>query len=1162
MPGVSQIQKVLVKVIQNHKNGLCILTPPTGSGKSYAVKHILYDALLDSDDERKYICITSAKKNKLYDDLKKMCKDPTSQALFNELVIDVKANSDMIIDSLNPEHPENISEKIDDDELKRKYKKLVQEIQNDQILKRNGSSNGQNLNYAEREFRIAARKYLKQKYKNQKKENVLELLSEEKCEDHWLIDAFPSILIKQKKIIFMTVAKFIYPYDSIIETPFLFYEDKEFSESVFYIDEFDQAKISMLEQIINEDLNGINNGTINLLGLFDNILQLANRGIENLPEVFFHASESEKKKGYDDQKLREQLLRVTNIAKEISSDFNLSYELKAQNIEGENSDFLFHDTTTSLPIGETNDEVCIESNNAVKTNYIQKTGKTEIKLEYLLKRIEGFIRSFVRTCYSFAINIRENQNRRGNSFYELSDAIDSVISTLRINEPYSTFIHNQVLYGDFGQRRKDQENIGAGFYENGFSLFTIEDSSSHSMNSIVKMEAHPDTPEKVLLKMCRQGLVIGLSATGDIKSNIRNFDLPFIINELGDDFISIDDEDRRLIEEEYNRSTEKQKGIYQVGITKEYKKDTEIDCYKEMFADFPKGDEYARSYLEQVQNYAGDISKRNHFYNLLWAFDRFLFDDNTSSYLCLFNTYLEEDRDFVEKLLQGLIDIYEQNTQTGEWALAGKTVKDLFSILKSENFENDKEQLLHRLANGEKIFVLSAFQALATGQNLQYKAPEYLKENGKLVITNDRENNEWEKDFDGIFVEKPTNVLVNLTYAITLKKEDKIKAMYQAEELKQAGEISKTTMIKVLNQIVGGGKKYRESLYQTECVKNAEAITLIQSIGRIDRTNIKNRKVHVDIEYGAIDSFAYLVPNSDRMVAPVIRAVYDIVQSFKKKSEPSNESRKMELIASSKADDLGNNIYNLMNRNSPWTKETIEDWEAMNEKLLKDPQGLLETTDSKLFINLPEPSNKYYYKQTGDFRNNGIRFERPLFDMDCYEVSETGMRLDAIMSIPEIKMMFEEKGYATEFKPSNRMMAPVIANNLLKGRYGEVVGKYLVEKYGGIVLGKITDPNLYEKFDFHLSNYSVVVDFKNWSEKTRFDNNAYTEKMIKKAKECGSRLVLAINLISNNNYKPFEQIVDGINIKEIPNIIIREGDKYSINYDALMKIGEIIKEYI
>ena len=276
--------------------------------------------------------------------------------------------------------------------------------------------------------------------------------------------------------------------------------------------------------------------------------------------------------------------------------------------------------------------------------------------------------------------------------------------------------------------------------------------------------------------------------------------------------------------------------------------------------------------------------------------------------------------------------------------------------------------------------------------------------------------------------------------------------------------------------------------------------------------------------------------------------------------EKTDEDKKTINKACKKADELGNNIYRLMN-NGSWDNNSIEKWELINENLLQDPQGVSVNKDSGLFIDLPRQATKYFYREKADFRNNEISFDNISTTDGWQEVSTHSVRLDMLMSIPEIKELFAEKGYATEFVPSARMMAPVIANNLLKGRYGEVVGKYLLEKYGGIVLEKFTDPALYEKFDFHVKQYKAVVDFKNWSEATRFDDDKYTEKMVNKAKDCGSTLVLAVNLFSREDYKPFVQVVDGIQIIEIPNIIVKRGDTYEVNYKRLNQIGEIIREH-
>ena len=410
-----------------------------------------------------------------------------------------------------------------------------------------------------------------------------------------------------------------------------------------------------------------------------------------------------------------------------------------------------------------------------------------------------------------------------------------------------------------------------------------------------------------------------------------------------------------------------------------------------------------------------------------------------------------------------------------------------------------------------------------------------------------------------MFVEKPTNVLVNLSNPSELEKEAKIEAMYQAEELKASGEISSKTCLAVLNRAAGSGSRY-EDLYAKQSVRNAQAITIIQGIGRIDRTNLKNRCIHIDAEYDAIGSFSSSMLNSNRLIAPVIKTLYAAIRA-KRTEEADVEDKRAINRATEKANILGNNIYKIMNGGERWNKDSIKKWEAMNEELLKDPQSLTANKTSNLFIEMPKEADRYFYKQSGDFRTNEISFN-PVFEPGWFEVSEKGLRLDAIMSIPEIRKLFEEKGYATKFVPSKRMPAPVIANNLQKGRYGEIAGKYLIETYTGIKLEKIEDPELYEKFDFHIKNYKVVVDFKNWSQMTSFDDEDYTDKMIGKAKDCGSKLVLAINLISEEAYRPIEKDINGIHFVEISNLIISDNNGYRINYEVLNKTGDLIRRYL
>ena len=50
-------------------------------------------------------------------------------------------------------------------------------------------------------------------------------------------------------------------------------------------------------------------------------------------------------------------------------------------------------------------------------------------------------------------------------------------------------------------------------------------------------------------------------------------------------------------------------------------------------------------------------------------------------------------------------------------------VNELFIVLKSDQFEEAKEQLLCELGAGKRRFILSSYQTIGAGQNLQYPIP-------------------------------------------------------------------------------------------------------------------------------------------------------------------------------------------------------------------------------------------------------------------------------------------------------------------------------------------------------------------------------------------------------------------------------------------------------
>lgn len=77
---------------------------------------------------------------------------------------------------------------------------------------------------------------------------------------------------------------------------------------------------------------------------------------------------------------------------------------------------------------------------------------------------------------------------------------------------------------------------------------------------------------------------------------------------------------------------------------------------------------------------------------------------------------------------------------------------------------------------------------------MQYKAPG----NVAIVSVNDYDRGDMEKDFDCIYLEKPTHLLVNVDSKKGIDAENLIRFIYQMEFLMERGEVSRKDGIAVI----------------------------------------------------------------------------------------------------------------------------------------------------------------------------------------------------------------------------------------------------------------------------------------------------------------------------------------------------------------------------
>lgn len=168
----------------------------------------------------------------------------------------------------------------------------------------------------------------------------------------------------------------------------------------------------------------------------------------------------------------------------------------------------------------------------------------------------------------------------------------------------------------------------------------------------------------------------------------------------------------------------------------------------------------------------------------------------------------------------------------------------------SEDYDAKRVEFIQRLSKGEKLFVISSYNTVGAGQNLQYKAPG----NATIVAVNDYDRGDMEKDFDYIYLEKPTNLLVNVDSKKGIEAENLIRFVYQMEFLMERGEVSRKDGIAVIKDAFicfsGGytfsGKKGEP--YKTDSVNNYALRTLIQAVGRICRTGLKNPDIYIYVD--------------------------------------------------------------------------------------------------------------------------------------------------------------------------------------------------------------------------------------------------------------------------------------------------------------------------
>ncbi len=1141
-----------------HNNGLMLLDMPTGAGKTYSVIQYIFDAVQDTKSTRKYFFITTLKKNLPEAELKKHFEKEGKLTQFKEKYLMVDSNSESVINGFSSDIQKSIPydiKKTEEYQQLEQYISLIKNLRKENKFNLRGALTAAEdalRTDAEPKFRRMLQVLLSKKYTTVEKR--LQAIKTEK-DWQWIATLYPSVFMRDRQIIFMSVDKFLSLNSTIVEPSTMLYNSDIIDNAVIFIDEFDASKETILKNIIQ---NGLRD-KIDYVELFNAIYSVLHT--HKFPTILTTPSKKRQVGQYSNQSLEENLNKIIEMSNEIHSSFSLQYSHRTERITDDSANnFLFQDHQYHSILNGNKSYITSIANHEARINAIKFSDACpqtdDGNIQVMLGQLRGFISYFMKAVRILAINYQQCKEERRNpneDEFTLEEAIRTVLSEFKLTNTYINYLTAQILISSHKYKGDIQSmDFDLSFYEKGFRYYAFEDDYAHDMQSKIMMYSFQTTPEKLLLRFCEKAQVLGISATATIPSAIGNYDIKYIKEKLQEKYITITPEERQRLRTSFEDSI---KGYDNVSIhTKLIGNDTySMDSWREV-TNNDEVVEYLFNVIERACSDDKNDYNKQRYLRIAIAFKSFLLQKDIQSFLCVLTKHPRKN----DKILN-LTTLNEIFNIIVEFYKIPFDIKNNVVQLDGEEYDLKKDDIIRRLGNNERLFVISVYQTIGAGQNLQYPVPTGIK--NYLVKVNNRPDSGY-KDFDGIYLDLPTNILTQLGQ--NLAEEDFVKYLFHVEMLQENAEISVKDAIAHIKKAFkcystkNISKEFARNIYDCKSVILLSTRVIIQAIGRICRTNLKSKDIYIFADSRLADKIDFNVLY-DRMFNQEFTSLVNALQEKKtlQKDLQNDEYKNEAQLKSIRA----NKYINSMLREA-WTDDRIDRWKQLRDMVLKYPTISNMEFDEKgiaynFYIKMPNQSNRFYYTQEEDFNNIEVFFTP---EKGAWEASAESSKLSSLMKIDFLRKHFEKHSWATTFDNNEFIMSPPLFNNIYRGALGEVVGKVLFYRCANVTLADIEENELFEKFDYRIPNTSIFVDFKNWHDSSYQDSDSQMAKIAKKAKECSCKCVIIANILTTSVYKIRKQRIDDVDIIVIPALLTNDEIPQPIN-SAWEEIRRCVREY-
>lgn len=1156
------MQEILKKYCQNH-HGLLLLSMPTGFGKTYNVFKFIYENYQEfAANNRKIIFLTNLKKNLEVKHLKEFFTNNSHEDDYDKYVLFIDSNSETVINKLSQKNKNNIDDEISSEfKDKESYKNLKNyiELYNIPKLPKKAQDNFKDKIRKDLEpaFRRDIENILKERFSS--KEAKLQAINTQ-SKYQWIGKLYPAVFTDEKTVLFLSMDKFIVKNSTLVEPSYYFYQrlnQGHFKNSLIFIDEFDSTKERILKNIIESGLQRKIDFIDLFLSIHNHLKQL--KDSEDLTKCSQHW-EKKQAQGKDWLSPKEQIKDLKKKAQEIFKKYKLQYTCKSEPKSfTRKRNFLFYDYEFHNVI-DISKRIEIHQDSRNRTNWIKAIDKAvdvkenprEVQFYLLLGEIAGFLTYFQRGVSYLADNYwhLKDEDKNNQEVFNLEFAIRSVLNHFRLDNEDVDLLTNNILNDELPYKFAAEKPISKiqWFYDRGFRYYDIVDSDEHDTLSKIYMFNFNHTPESLLAEVCSKAMVIGISATAGLYTNISNYDIRYLKSRLSDSFKQLETDEMEDLKNQYYETTkgyEDQVKIIPQFIRTDSQKEA-INQIQVILDDEELANSVVNGLLREIQdnntNNGNDTDDNNpefvfcRYVKVLTVWKYFIEHPECHSFLCFFNK-LPKDNDptfniktlkkYAKYILDSELDEQEKDSY----------IEETIVTLTSNNFDATKEKIANDLKDNKRRFIISAYETIGVGQNLQFPIPDNI--DSKLIHIDKRERGK-DIDINGIYLDNPTNLLVNI-YNEQFKNNDFdfIKYIFQLEFLRANRDFSGMTFNIKLNEAFKryvGIDKYEKkqgdiSLYDTRGYSYFLNKVIMQAIGRICRTNMKFPTIHILADHAIRKHLAeFTVPDT---VIPV-REYTALLKLAGKSSEKSQEIKAAEIDAVNRSE--VSDAYIMSTLEKTWNAQSIKQWKELRQQVLYHPTIIQEfECDHKwhnIYVKLPKPSNYYYFSQKNDYKKIEVFFDNEYSKRQVRTVSEEDVRLTELIRVDNLRELFISQGYATEFTESELIVTPPIFNKIYKGALGEVCGQNILETFLKIPLLEL-DVHEFERFDFK-TEQNIYIDFKLWNDKVSVEAEPEMDKIRKKMKEVKAARVYIINILgsSDREFKPI--ISDHGKIVEVP----------------------------